>query len=36
MSLAQAGCGVDILGHFDMMDGRGGFIRKLLDDNGYD
>lgn len=35
MSLAQADAGVDILGPSDMMDGRVGFIRELLDDNGY-
>jgi porphobilinogen synthase len=35
MSLAQADAGVDILGPSDMMDGRVGFIRSLLDRNGY-
>jgi porphobilinogen synthase len=35
MSLAQADAGVDILGPSDMMDGRVGFIRNLLDENGY-
>lgn len=35
MSLAQADAGVDILGPSDMMDGRVGYIRDLLDDNGY-
>jgi porphobilinogen synthase len=35
MSLAQADAGVDILGPSDMMDGRVGFIRSLLDHNGY-
>lgn len=35
MSLAQADVGVDILGPSDMMDGRVGFIRDLLDQNGY-
>jgi porphobilinogen synthase len=35
MSLAQADAGVDILGPSDMMDGRVGFIRSLLDQNGY-
>lgn len=35
MSLAQADAGVDILGPSDMMDGRVGFIRNLLDDNGF-
>jgi porphobilinogen synthase len=35
MSLAQADAGVDILGPSDMMDGRVGYIRGLLDENGY-
>ena len=35
MSLAQADAGVDILGPSDMMDGRVGFIRNLLDDHGF-
>lgn len=35
MSLAQADAGVDILGPSDMMDGRVGFIRDLLDNNGF-
>lgn len=35
MSLAQADAGVDILGPSDMMDGRVGFIRNLLDENGF-
>lgn len=35
MSLAQADAGVDILGPSDMMDGRVGFIRELLDDHGF-
>jgi porphobilinogen synthase len=35
MSLAQADAGVDILGPSDMMDGRVGYIRDLLDENGY-
>lgn len=35
MSLAQADAGVDILGPSDMMDGRVGYIRNLLDQNGY-
>jgi porphobilinogen synthase len=35
MSLAQAEAGVDILGPSDMMDGRVGFIRNLLDQNGF-
>lgn len=35
MSLAQADAGVDILGPSDMMDGRVGYIREALDDNGF-
>ena len=35
MSLAQAQAGADILGPSDMMDGRVGYIRSILDDNGY-
>jgi porphobilinogen synthase len=35
MALAQADAGVDILGPSDMMDGRVGFIRNLLDENGF-
>jgi porphobilinogen synthase len=35
MALAQADAGVDILGPSDMMDGRVGFIRSLLDENGF-
>ena len=35
MALAQAEAGVDILGPSDMMDGRVGFIRNLLDENGF-
>ncbi|WP_373521054.1 porphobilinogen synthase [Aquiflexum sp.] len=35
MSLAQARAGADILGPSDMMDGRVGFIRSMLDDNGF-
>jgi porphobilinogen synthase len=35
MSLAQADAGVDILGPSDMMDGRVGYIRRLLDENGF-
>lgn len=35
MSLAQADAGVDIIGPSDMMDGRVGFIRNILDENGY-
>lgn len=35
MSLAQAQAGIDIIGPSDMMDGRVGYIRESLDDNGY-
>jgi porphobilinogen synthase len=35
MALAQAATGIDILGPSDMMDGRVGFIRNLLDTNGF-
>lgn len=35
MALAQAETGVDILGPSDMMDGRVGYIRKILDENGF-
>ena len=35
MALAQADTGIDILGPSDMMDGRVGYIRKLLDKNGF-
>ncbi len=35
MALAQAKAGVDILGPSDMMDGRVGHIRRLLDAEGY-
>ncbi|WP_057939351.1 porphobilinogen synthase [Algoriphagus resistens] len=35
MSLAQADAGVDIIGPSDMMDGRVGYIREILDENGY-
>lgn len=35
MALAQAETGIDILGPSDMMDGRVGYIRRLLDDNGF-
>jgi len=35
MALAQAECGVDIIGPSDMMDGRIGFIRDSLDDAGF-
>ena len=35
MSLAQADAGFDILGPSDMMDGRVGYIRQSLDENGF-
>ncbi|WP_207219961.1 porphobilinogen synthase [Emticicia agri] len=35
MALAQARAGADILGPSDMMDGRVGYIRELLDDEGF-
>lgn len=35
MALAQAETGIDILGPSDMMDGRVGYIRKVLDSNGF-
>jgi porphobilinogen synthase len=35
MALAQAETGVDILGPSDMMDGRVGYIRRILDENGF-
>lgn len=35
MALAQADTGIDILGPSDMMDGRVGYIRKVLDENGF-
>lgn len=35
MSLAQAETGIDIIGPSDMMDGRVGYIRNLLDENGF-
>lgn len=35
MSLAQAEAGFDMLGPSDMMDGRVGFIRKALDEQGF-
>lgn len=36
MALAQAEAGIDIIGPSDMMDGRVGYIRDVLDDNGFD
>ncbi|GAB2795838.1 porphobilinogen synthase [Rhabdobacter roseus] len=35
MALAQARAGADILGPSDMMDGRVGYLRDLLDDAGF-
>lgn len=35
MALAQAETGIDILGPSDMMDGRVGYIRDILDKNGF-
>lgn len=35
MALAQAETGIDIVGPSDMMDGRVGYIRTLLDRNGF-
>src|SRR5688572_26523458 len=35
MALAQAETGIDIIGPSDMMDGRVGYIRTILDQNGF-
>lgn len=35
MALAHAQCGADIIAPSDMMDGRVGYIRKVLDQNGF-
>lgn len=35
MSLAQAEMGIDMIGPSDMMDGRVGYLRELLDENGF-
>lgn len=35
MSLAQCDAGIDILGPSDMMDGRIGYIREVLEDQGF-
>ena len=35
MALAQADTGIDIIGPSDMMDGRVGYIREVLDAQGY-
>ncbi len=36
MALAQAETGIDIIGPSDMMDGRVGYIREVLDENGFE
>jgi porphobilinogen synthase len=35
MAVAQARAGADIIGPSDMMDGRVGYLRELLDDEGF-
>lgn len=35
MALAQAEAGADIIGPSDMMDGRVGYLREVLDENGF-
>ncbi|ELR72193.1 Porphobilinogen synthase [Fulvivirga imtechensis AK7] len=35
MALTQAEAGIDIIGPSDMMDGRVGYIRDVLDENGF-
>ncbi len=35
MAVAQADAGIDIIGPSDMMDGRVGFIRQALDEEGF-
>lgn len=35
MALAQAATGIDMIGPSDMMDGRVGYLRNLLDDHGF-
>ncbi len=35
MALSQAQAGIDVLGPSDMMDGRVGYIRNVLDDEGF-
>ena len=35
MAVAQAECGIDIIGPSDMMDGRVGYLRDSLDDAGF-
>lgn len=36
MALAQAKAGADFIGPSDMMDGRVGYLRKILDENGFE
>lgn len=36
MALAQADTGIDIVGPSDMMDGRVGYLRNVLDQNGFE
>lgn len=35
MAIAQADCGIDIIGPSDMMDGRVGYLREALDEAGH-
>jgi porphobilinogen synthase len=35
MAIAQAQAGIDVLGPSDMMDGRVGYLRQVLEDQGY-
>ncbi len=35
MTLAQAATGIDMIGPSDMMDGRVGYLREVLDENGF-
>src|SRR3970282_835975 len=35
MAVAQAETGIDIIGPSDMMDGRVGYLRTVLDENGF-
>jgi porphobilinogen synthase len=35
MALAQAETGIDMIGPSDMMDGRVGYLRNVLDENGF-
>jgi len=36
MALAQAETGIDMIGPSDMMDGRVGYLRQVLDENGFE